>query len=51
MASYGTFPLGGIFFGACATVATWLGGFVALKSLGIDKALAEIAQLTGAPQQ
>ena len=36
VASYGTFPLGGIFFGACATIATWLGGFVALKSLGID---------------
>lgn len=39
VASYGTFPLGGVFFGACATVATWLGGFVALKSLGIDKAV------------
>jgi MFS family permease len=37
VASYGTFPLGGIIFAALAVVATWLGGFQALQSLKVDQ--------------
>lgn len=37
VASYGTFPLGGVVFAALAVVATWLGGFEALQSLRVDQ--------------
>ena len=37
VASYGTFPLGAAIAAALAVVATWLGGFDALKSLKVDK--------------
>ncbi len=37
VASYGTFPLGGVIFAALAVVATWLGGFQALSSLRVDQ--------------
>jgi len=37
VASYGTFPLGGVVFAALAVVATWLGGFEALHSLQVDQ--------------
>lgn len=37
VASYGTFPLGGVIFAALAVVATWLGGFEALSSLRVDQ--------------
>ena len=37
VASYGTFPFGGVIFSSLAVVATWLGGFEALKSLSVSK--------------
>lgn len=37
VASYGTFPFGGLIFSALAVVATWLGGFEALQSLQVDQ--------------
>jgi dTMP kinase len=37
VASYGTFPLGGLISAALVVVATWLGGFEALASLKVDK--------------
>ncbi len=37
VASYGTMPLGAAIAAALAVVATWLGGFDALKSLRVDK--------------
>jgi dTMP kinase len=37
VASYGTFPFGGVLFSALAVVATWLGGFEALSSLQVDQ--------------
>lgn len=37
VASYGTFPFGGVIFSALAVIATWLGGFEVLKSLAVGK--------------
>lgn len=37
VASYGTLPLGAAIAAALAVVATWLGGFDALKSLKVDR--------------
>jgi MFS family permease len=36
VASYGTFPIGGLIASALAVVATWLGGFDALSSLKVN---------------
>ena len=37
IAAYGTFPLGGLIFGAMAKLAQWLGGFGALDRFSVDQ--------------